>query len=181
MVWKKFAVLLISFLFFLSVHLNVSWKLCVNDVNLPGRYSSGQIKECSRISALAAEEISPEAEKMPILRKRLYLSFKPQQADSRLLNDYLLLYSSGVELKEGVYVNGSLLGTVESGSVLCESLRSYIENQMPHAAVFGSISGKLQLRPVFTSPGHCTNYDDMVLLISGMAPVFYVDKDGHLA
>jgi hypothetical protein len=52
---------------------------------------------------------------------------------------------------------------------------------MPNAAVFGNISGELRICPVYSRSGHETNYEDMILLISGMAPVIYVDDSGKLA
>ncbi len=179
--WKKFSVLLFALLLFLAANLNVGWKISVNDTLLPGCYSSRQIKESTKIAHIAAEEISRFHSSAPELRKSLRLSFRPASADSRVLNDYMLLYSGGIELADGVFVNGVQLGTVESGTVLSEKLRDYIRNQMPNVAVFGSISGKMLIRPVFSTVDHYTNYDDMILLVSGMAPVFYVDKNGHIA
>ena len=96
------------------------------------------------------------------------------------MTDALILAYPGIVLADGVFVNGVRLGTVESGAVLRERLRASILGQMPNAAVFGNISGDLRIRPIYSRAGHETNYDDMVLLISGMAPVIYVDQNGKL-
>ncbi|MBR1456937.1 MAG: hypothetical protein IJ594_07235, partial [Oscillospiraceae bacterium] len=101
--------------------------------------------------------------------------------DAAALTDALLRACPGLTLADGVFVNGVRLGTVEDGAVLRERLRASILGQMPNAAVSGNISGELQIRPVYSRAGHETNYDDMVLLISGMAPVIYLDADGRLA
>ena len=178
--WKKFLLLSFSLLLLLAANLNFVWKVSVNDTSLPGFYSSKDIKNCQKLSAEAAEEISAGRASPAIIRKQLRLSFSPPRADKRLLNNCLLLYSGGVQLADGVFVNGRLLGTVDDGNKLSQMLRSYIKNQMPNSAVFGSISGKLQIRPVFSRENHLSDYEDMILLVSGMAPVFYVDSSGHI-
>ena len=77
-------------------------------------------------------------------------------------------------------MNGVFLGTVADGQLLREKTRDFISSQMPNAAVFGAISGELEIKTVYTRKNHHTNYDDMLLLISGMAPVIYTDEYGRL-
>ena len=50
---------------------------------------------------------------------------------------------------------------------------------MPTSAVGGTFSEELSVRRVYTRSGSATNYDDMVLLVSGMAPAVYVDREGN--
>ena len=64
---------------------------------------------------------------------------------------------------------------------LRRALQRSIRGQMPLRAVSGSISGELELRSVYTRAGSCTPDSDMVLLITGMAPVIYLDPEGKLA
>ena len=179
--WKKITLFLCALLLVLSANLNICWKVSVGNMLLPGFYSSSQLRKSSRLASAAAEEISSGESTVPECAKKLHLSFHPPCGDCRTLSGALLENSSGVALSDGVFVNGTALGTVQDGSVLYDELRSYIRNQMPNAAVFGSISGRMQIRPVYSRPGHETGYNDMVLLVSGMAPVFYVDKNGKLA
>ena len=68
----------------------------------------------------------------------------------------------------------SLVNTL--GSVYDNYLESVSEAQQ----IQRGISGDLRIRPIYSRAGHETNYDDMVLLISGMAPVLYVDQNGKL-
>ena len=70
---------------------------------------------------------------------------------------------------------------MEDGELLKEKLKSYIKNQMPNRAVFGSISGELDIQGIYTRIGKKTNDEDMLLLISGMAPVIYLDAQGRVA
>ena len=63
---------------------------------------------------------------------------------------------------------------------LYNKLRSFIRNQMPTTAVSGTISGKLSIQRLYSRQGQETNYRDMVLLVSGMAPVIYLDENGKL-
>ena len=117
----------------------------------------------------------------PEFQRRLHLSLFAPDGDPTVLTDALVLAYPGVTLSNGVFVNGVNLGTVSDSKLLYEELRRFIENQMPNAAVFGNISGQLQIRPVYSRIGHETPYEDMVLLISGMAPVVYLDSEGRLA
>ena len=103
------------------------------------------------------------------------------RGDAALLTDSLLRAVKGVTVSDEVIVNGIRIGTVADGDYLQAALESYIQNQMPLAAVTGNISGKLELRRVYTRAGEDTPYRDMILLITGMAPVVYVDADGKLA
>ena len=88
---------------------------------------------------------------------------------------------TGVELADVVYVNGTRLGIVEDGERLLEKLGTFIGSQQPHAAVSGSISGKLEIIRHYSRSNRVTKDEDMILLITGMAPVFYVDANGKLA
>jgi hypothetical protein len=59
-------------------------------------------------------------------------------------------------------------------------LRESIRGQMPEAAVFGNISGQLSLRRVYTRLGRSSGYEEMIRLVTGAAPVIYVDQKGKL-
>ena len=52
---------------------------------------------------------------------------------------------------------------------------------MPQTAVSGNISGRLELRRVYTRADANTDDADMLLLVTGMAPVIYLDSAGRLA
>ena len=62
---------------------------------------------------------------------------------------------------------------------LMEKLRGYLLYTMPTSAVGGTFSEELSVRRVYTRSGSATNYDDMVLLVNGMAPAVYTDAEGN--
>ena len=84
-------------------------------------------------------------------------------------------------MAEQVEVNGVRLGTVADGERLLLTLERSIRGQMPLRAVTANLGGRLELQRVYTRSGCDTPDADMVLLITGMAPVVYVDADGKLA
>ena len=88
---------------------------------------------------------------------------------------------SGLRLADAVYVNGIRLGVVADGERFCERLREAIRTPMPAAAVSGNISGRLELRRVYARADAGIDDADMVLLVTGMAPVVYLDPSGKLA
>ena len=178
---KKVCLLLVSLLTLFAVHLHPLYRLQVGGAALPGLYSPEEILKARDIAAATTEELTgSEAAAFP-LQSSLRLSLRPGAGDLAALTDALILSSPDVVLADGVFVNGTRLGTVEDGRTLRELLRQDIINQMPNAAVFGNISGQLEIRPVYSRAGKETNYADMILLISGMAPVIYVDSEGRLA
>lgn len=178
---KKLTALVLALLMLLTAHLHVYCRVSVNGQRLEGLYRPGELKRSRAVAAAAAEELLPGEAAPPQLRLGYRLSLRAPDGDVAALTEALILGYPGIGLCSGVSVNGVSLGTVEDGPELYRRLRDYILGQMPNAAVFGNISGQLQVRPVYSRQGHETNYDDMLLLISGMAPVIYLDADGRLA
>ncbi len=162
-------------------HLRPLFRVTVAGEPLPGRYSLPQTEFCLALAKETAEEILPENGELPELRRRLSLSLSPPDGDQALLTDALLRGTRGIAVSEEVQVNGTALGTVEDGQTLRQTLERTIRGQMPLAAATGGISGRLELRRVYTRAGRDTPYGDMVLLITGMAPVIYLDAEGKLA
>lgn len=180
MTWKKLSLLFLGLLMLLASNLHAQYRLTVEGRQLEGLYAPEEIRRASEAAAAAAEELLPELPCAPRLQRSLRFSLRPADGDRAVLTDALIRAYPGIVLADGVFVNGVRLGTVEDGKTLRELLRQDIAMQMPNAAVFGNISGELQIRPVYSRAGHETNYEDMILLISGMAPVIYVDPAGKL-
>lgn len=177
---KKLGLLGLALLMLLVSNLHLYCRVTVDGRQLDGLYAPAAVKRAGQIAARAAEELLPGEAEAPRCRRACRLSLRRPDGDTAALTDALILAYPGIVLADGVFVNGVRLGTVESGAVLRERLRASILGQMPNAAVFGNISGDLRIRPIYSRAGHETNYDDMVLLISGMAPVIYVDQNGKL-
>ena len=87
----------------------------------------------------------------------------------------------GVERSEGVYVSGVYLGSVADREALFSSLRQFITGQLPTWAETGYLRQELVTRPQYGRSGSQTPVEDMVLLVSGMAPVLYSDGQGYVA
>ena len=110
-----------------------------------------------------------------------FLTLRRADGEAATLTEALLERTEGIQTAAEVRVNGIRLGNVEDGEALERALQRSIRGQMPLKAVSGGISGRLELRPVYTRVGSCTPYSDMVLLITGVAPVIYLDPEGKLA
>ena len=162
-------------------HLRPGYRVSVADEPLPGSFSLRQVAACTTLARETAEEILGQGDGMAEPERRLRLSLRRPDGDEALLTDALLRSAEGISVAEEVRVNGVRLGTVEDGLRLTRALERSIRGQMPHAAVSGSISGRLELRRVYTRAGANTPDSDMVLLITGMAPVVYLDAEGRLA
>ncbi len=178
--WKKILLCTLSLLLLLIGNLRLGCTLSINGTELQGIYSSKDVRKAEQTALAAAEELVPGYALLPEISKRWSLSVIPPKGGRLFATDAILSSCPGVKKGNGVYVNGILLGTVSDGDILREKTRDYILNQMPNAAVFGSISGDLEIKTVYTRKNHDTNYEDMLLLISGMAPVIYTDQYGRL-
>lgn len=178
--WKKAVLGLLSLMFAVGANFDVCCKAVVNGQELDGLYSPFAVDKSMEAATAAAEELLPTPAVMPKLSKRYRLSLRPADGDARDVSDAVLRSVTGVRLADGVFVNGVYMGSVEDGSELFLHLREFILNQMPNAAVFGNISGKATIQKIYGRSNRMTDYDDMVLLISGMAPVIYVDENGKV-
>ena len=178
---KKLALLGLALLGLLAAHVQPLYRLSLNGKPLDGLYSGEDIRLAQQAASAAAEELLGGDALPPVLTRQPQLRLRGSDGDRALLTHELILAYPGLVLADGVFVNGVRLGTVADGALLAARLRQSILDQMPSAAVFGNISGKLEIRPVYSRAGHETNDRDMILLISGLAPVVYVDRDGKLA
>jgi hypothetical protein len=178
---RRARILLAVLLLLLAANLRPSYSVTVAGEPLPGRYGRRQTERCAALARETAEEILGEEPLLPEPELQLHLSLRRADGDDAVLTDALLRAVPGVAVAEEVRVNGVRLGTVADGQQLLRALERSIRGQMPLAAVSYSISGRLELRRVYTRAGSCTPDGDMILLITGMAPVVYVDADGRLA
>ena len=179
--WKKMLLSLAAVCFTALSAVNVCWEVRVNRHMVPGLFSSEQIRKCCEAAEAASEEILPGSYVPPLIEKSCRFSLRPPRGSEKLLTHSMILSSDGIVSADGVFANGIPIGTVEDGGVLLEKLREYIKNQMPNCAVFGSINGRVAIMPLYSRRGSETPYGDMLLLISGIAPVFYVDSEGQPA
>lgn len=178
---KKKALLGLCVLVLFAANLRPTYRVTVAGTLLPGRYSFRQTEDCAAAARETAEEILAGEAPQLSMHRSLRLGLRGADGDCAALTEALLCSVRGIRVSDAVWVNGTRLGTVSDGEALCEALRSSIVGQMPNAAVSGNISGRLELQRVYTRAGSDTPIEDMVLLITGMAPVVYVDSQGRLA
>ena len=162
--WRKGLALLLSLGFVAVANMDLCCAVAINGQKLEGLYSPFAADQSMEAAAAAAEEILEVPAVLPELKKSYRLSLYPAEGDARSISDAALRSVSGLRLADGVFLH----------------LREFILNQMPNAAVFGNISGKATIKKMYSRSSRMTDYDDMVLLISGMAPVIYVDENGKL-
>ena len=100
--------------------------------------------------------------------------------DFRRSWDALLRRADGIVLADGVSVNGTALGTVTDGTLLLERLYEAMRGDMPETATVARLGGNLQIHRVYSRAGHESPVWDMVLRVTGAAPVFYLDGEGKV-
>lgn len=177
---EKLALGVFALLFALGSNMDLCCRVWVNGCEMPGLYSPFAVDKSRTVASAAAEEIDFRARCKPCGVAEACPVSAPAEGDGRVLSDAALRSVTGVKLAQGVFINGVFLGCVADGPELFSRLRGFIESQMPSAAVFGNISGEVKVRPIYSRTNQEVDYEDMVLLISGMAPVIYTDKNGKL-
>lgn len=178
---KKVFLLIFTLLLTVGSHL----RPCC-DYELDGvRIASGLIPREAQRAELAvrdaAEEILRENPVLPAFKKHTRLRFTRPSADTRALTDALLRSTGGIVLRSEVCVDRTRLGWVADGDALREALGSYISATLPTWASGGVLSRELCIRRLYTRDGYLTPQGDMVLLVTGAAPVFYYDQTGRYA
>ena len=178
---KKSLLLLTALLFAVCAHLRPVYTLALTGGVITPACGLWDCLLAERAARASAEEILRGVAVSPVADKRLRLSFKKPAADARRVSDALLRAVPGVALRDEVRVNGRMLGWVEDGEALREALGVYIRDTRPAWASGGVLNGELTIRRLYTRDAHLTGQRDMLLLITGAAPVFYYDQTGRYA
>ena len=179
--WKKFLLLALALGFGLAANMHLCCSLWVDGQELAGLYSPVDADRARTAASAAAEEIVAGPAQTPQLSRRYRLSLHPPGGAVPELSAALLDATPGVERSQGVYVSGVYLGSVADREELLSSLRQFITGQLPTWAETGYLSQELITRPQYGRAGSQTPVEDMVLLVSGMAPVMYSDGQGYVA
>ena len=178
--WKKALMLALSLGLMTAANLRMYCTVSVCGQELDGLYTRKAVERGRLVSTLAAEEILRDKASPPIPDIRLKPSISKPSRQSGELTDALLRATNGVDVTYGVYVKQQRMGAVEDAAELRAQLNSFITNQLPTWAVSGQISEKLNIVRQYSRAGQTTGTADMVLLITGAAPVFYSDGDGYV-
>ena len=175
--FKKSLLLLAALLLTLGANLRPCWDYG----SLAPACGLRTAARAERAARAAAEELLPGAAAQPAAARRLRLRLRRPEGDARLLSDALLRATPGVALRDEVRLNGARLGWVADGESLRAALDAYVQNTLPTWAVGGRLSGELRLRRLYTRDGPVSAERDMLLRITGAAPVFYYDATGRSA
>lgn len=178
---KKLFLLPLALAFTVLSHTAVCCSVSVGGQALSGSYSPRALWRGRQAAAAAAEELAEGAASFPEIAARPSLSLRPPGGACAELSHALLLASPDVMLTNGVYVDGVRLGSVASSEALRERLARFITGQMPNWASRGALSREVTVVPEYTRSGYVATTDDMVLLISGAAPVLYFNEDGYMS
>lgn len=178
---KKSVLLVLALLFAVGAHLRPGCDYTLDGVRVASGLSPRAAKQAELAARDAAEEILREGAALPTPEKRTRLRFSRPASDARALTDALLRATEGISLRDEVRIDGTRLGWVADGAALREALSAYITNTLPTWASGGVLSRELGIRRLYTRDGYLTAQGDMLLLITGAAPVFYYDQTGRFA
>ncbi len=178
---RKLLLLTLALVFAAAANMSLCCTVTVEGRELEGVYPLSAVDRGWAAASAAAEEILSGPAGLPELEKSYRLSLRPARGESAGISSAVLESTPGVELNQGVYVNSVYLGSVEQREELLGELRQFITGQLPSWAQWGYLSQELSFREQYGSAGSTTPVEDMVLLISGMAPVMYSDGEGYVA
>ena len=162
-------------------HLHIGYDCTVAGTEVTAGYSPLAEKTALKTAESAAEEILAGSASLPRVQRRLRLTLRRPESTTAELTDRILKNTPGVTVSDGVYVDGLRLGSVRDGESFSAALRRYIVNTTPSWAVSGMVSRELRVQPEYCRAGHEVTEADMVLLVTGAAPVFYYDLSGNMA
>lgn len=179
--YKKAALLFAALLFAIGAHLRPCYDYDLGGICIASGIAPGTAAFAEHAARDAAEELLPAHAVLPAFHKRLRLRFSRPSVDARPLTDVLLRATEGIVLRDEVRVDGVRLGWVADGETLHTELSAYISGTLPAWASGGILSRELRIQRFYTRDGYLTPPGDMVLLITGAAPVFYFDQAGRFA
>jgi len=178
--WKKLVLSALALFLMAAANLNCRCRVSIGGMELEGLYSPRAVDRCIEVARITAEEILSSKAVLPKVERNYSLGLGGYSGDNIRMTDALLRASNGVGLLDGVYVNGLRIGAVEDGERLRAMLTNHIRDLMPSSAVYGSYTEELDIRRQYCRASDEASCADMVLLVSGIAPVIYTDSDGRL-
>lgn len=178
--FKRMLLLLLAAGLTVGANLRPCWEFCPD---------GGETISCSPHAAklaihaaeAAAEEILPGEAEMPPLARKLRLTLGRREEDPRPLADAILRGTEGIVTGDEVRVDGKRLGFVADGAALRDAVGTYIANTLPTWACGGVLSREFSIRRCYMREGCLATDGDMLLLITGMVPIFYFDGMGKYA
>ena len=177
----KLLLLLPALLMTAAANLRLQWDCELAGETLAEGCAGFAVQRAERAAQAAAEEILPGEASLPEARLHLRLRLHPGRASAPELTDALLRATPGVALREYVLLGDRRVGAVTDAAAFREKLRGYIDNTVPDWAWGGVLSKPLRTERCYGRTGFASTPSDMVLLVTGLAPVFYYDAEGNYA
>ena len=178
---RKTAWLLAALLLFAAANVRIRWDCEVAGERLPLGCSARAAQRAAEAAYAAAEEILPGKAALPKAKAHLRLTLRLPSREAAELADALLRATPGIALREDVYLGGQRVGAVTDAAAFREKLRGYIDNTVSDWAWGGVLSKPLRVERCWGRTGYASTPGDMVLLVTGIAPVFYYDAKGNYA
>jgi len=173
--------LIAALAFCLCSHLRPAYDFCVGEELVRSGCTPAAARAARQAALMAAEEILPGEARLPETQQKLRLTLMPRKDAAPELCSALLEGCEGVMAAQAVYSGGQRLGCVRDGSALCSTVNRYIENTLPTWAKSGHLSQGFLLCPVFTRAEYEVSNEDMLMLLTGIAPVMYTDGKGRVS
>lgn len=135
-------------------------------------YTPGQIVRAEYVASAVLDELTDSAaENTPQFLPRLSL-IRPQGSTKAAVHS-VLSARSDISCGSSVYVNGTYLGHVSDRNALERSIRRYIAISLPSGSTSGTLDGSIEFADSYGRRDRDIDYDSMVQMIKGIAPVRY--------
>ena len=179
--WKKLLAVFSASLLMCAANCHPCCRVWVDGRPLPGCYAPDALVRAEASAGAAAEELFGSKNSPAHADYTVCLSFTPPSRKAEEISDAMLCSCPGLTKTCGVYMKGIRLGSVESKAALDERMERFIMGQKPSWASGGRTLINPELRTEYTRSAPMNSLDDLVLLITGMAPVYYSDDSGTLS
>ena len=175
---KRALLLSLALLFLLAANLNLCCRVSVDGEWDDALYSLSAVRRGERAALETSEEICVHNARLPKLRQKLVLSFRPPDGESRRLSARILAKVPGVSRLYAVGAEGERYGVVADREKLEERLRAVLYSSMPATARRAAFASAVEIRPVYARSGSAMSPQDMALVVSEAVPAIYTDRDG---
>lgn len=177
---KKVFTLCLALLLTAALQFYPGLRLSVGGLPLDGCFSLRSALRGVLAARAAADELLPGEATLPRIRAAAVLSRHPPSQETSPVSAALLEQTEGIAVREGCFVNGIYLCCALDGERLRQELRRQIYANRPEGAVSGRYVEEVAVRQVYTRPGRELSPQDAGLLVSGMTPVMYTDREGKV-
>lgn len=177
----KTILLLLALLLNAAVNLRVRWDYELAGEQIALGCSGRALRLAEEAAREAAEEILAGPAALPMGRRKARLGLRRPADAAPALTDALLRATPGVALRDDVLLGDRRVGAVTDAAAFRAALRAYIDNTVPDWAWGGVLSKPLRVERSYGRTGYASPPGDMVLLVTGAAPVLYYDAAGNYA